>query len=1030
MRDNTRKATRAEVLKFLALGKASVTEYELVYNKTYRSLHPGTCQWILKSDIFQTWTKAPVKSNQSLLWISAVPGAGKSFLYAFLVDHLRSIASADSGPVLFYMFDGRNVENKSSLSAASSLVYQLLNVAQISENLLNALDEYRAQTGQSKATDFEPLWDILSRFIRELSRVTLVLDGLDECEDRVVLLRSILEILRNSNAKIIVLSRREADIIESLDSFPQIRFGKTENYEDILSFLRSKILSSDKLRRISENRTILGKVDGDLATKLSLRSDGSFLWARTALREIESKAKTSEIIDVITGLPSDLKQSYGFILEGHHKHLDTVRRRIFCMILRWLICAARPLTGKELRAAVAHEYLHLNPAGEANNDSVSNSECSSDDEFYIPQAEIEKLGGSLVVTDGGSVQLAHISIVEFLCQGPPNQYGCGNIDDFFVNVPEANGHLTMVCTDYLRTHLGHPPIQRRDRNRQLNLDATNESKGFLLYSIGQWLFHLSQLGVTDLGPTRKTLEKFLLGPDVLYWLEMWFTIEGRNLWNLQQQIRTILSQSGSQSALETPEPATTALISRWSKSFSRLLERHGPSLEQVPAKIHFIDPQSYEDDTAEISIFANFKMPNPPIHIPHFQLRSQLLSYDANKSEGASYCHKLNLSCYDSSHLRIFYVDMQRHTLLTAVYITEYPEIRCQSLKTGQMLKPVSLICKSKAGRDFVCEAFTISPDGRFLAILYHSAQWHGGQAMESRFDLNVWEIPESLDFDASEKGDWCKIVDAISFEAPSLRRTPQPLIIDESNVLHSPIGPIKIVPPNPSSDTREINATELVRHCCAPEHLLGLVGIAFSADCRFMIAYDSRASKLNRYVTKGMSLDSTIDISARYMTICCVSRTGKFVVWAKDLSREQRNYFLQDFSTGLCTLLPGSEEIVLPPDINLTFSTDENCLLGVMGNMMNQDSNYVVLWTSLSTNIKMARSELVPSITGLHFRASDNPAYCATNDRWFQFDPLRLDLLHVEYHRHGSSYTRTEVSSEGNKLVVLSVTVQRFVQL
>ena len=959
-----------------------------------------------------------------MLWISAVPGAGKSFLYAFLVEHLRNIASVDSGPILHYMFDGRNVDSSSSLSAACSLVYQLLGVTKKRETFLDTLDSFRVQTGQSKATDFEPLWDILSDFVPQLPRSTLVLDGLDECGDRVVFLESIIEVLRKSNAKIIILSRWEADLFKQLKDFLQVRFGNTENCSDILSFLQLEISRNEKLRKSSIQEHVLRRFGRDLATELCKRADGSFLWAKTALREIESKATTSEIIAAVEVFPSDLKQFYGTILEGYSKRLDAVKRRIYCMILRWLVCAARPLSGKELRTAIEYEYLHPILDSELEDDSVGDSEGGSNDEFHVTQSEIEELCGSLVVISGGSVQLAHISIAEFLRQG--HEHGSRQIECFFVDVPSANLYLTMVCTDYLQTELGHPPIQWKDRYREIHLDATDESKGFLIYSIGQWLFHLAQIGLTDLGTSENRLERFLLGPAMLYWLEMWFAIEGRNLWSLQWQIRVILSQFGRQCVLKTPEPTTAALIRRWSKSFSQLLERHGPSLEQLPAKIHFIDPQSYEDFEEEISIFANFRRPDPPIHIPHFRLRSQFLSCDANKS---CHCHKLNLSCYDSSHLRIFNVDMQRHALFTAVYCTKYPEIRCQSLKTGQMLKPLSPICKYKADRDFLCEAFTISPDGRYLAIMYRSAHWHGLTATESCFDINIWEMPESLDFDTSKEGDWCKIADAISFEAPSIGRTPQPINIDESNVLHSPVGPIQIAPHGLNPETREINTTAVVRQSYVPEHLIGLVGIAFSGDCRFMIAYDPQTSQLNRYVTDGMSLNSTIAISARYMTLCCISRTGKFVVWG-DVAREQREYYLQDFSRGFCTLLPGSEEIIIPPDINLTFSTDEQYLLGVMGNMIYQDSNYIALWTSLSTKIKLVRSEIISTITGLHFTAADSPAYCATNDRWFQFDPLRLDMLHVEFYKHRNSYTRTEVSSEGDKLAILSATLQRLVHL
>ena len=1008
------------------MGKAPLNKYEQVYNKTHKSLHPGTCRWILNSVTFQTWTRATAKPDERMLWISAVPGAGKSFLYAFLVEHIRRIASANSEPILFYMFDARNVDDSSALSAACSLAYQLLNVTQISEILLDTLDNYRVQTGQSKAIEFEPLWDILSEFLPQLSGYTLLLDGLDECEDRVVLLDSIIEVFKNSNAKIIVLSRREADFIQRLETFPQVRFGKAENCSDIVSFLQSRIVSSDKLRKISESEHVLRRLGCDLAVKLSTRSDGSFLWARTALREIESKATTSEIIDVIEGLPSDLKQSYGFILEGYNKRLDTVRRHICCMMFRWLICAARPLSGKELRAAVEYEYIHSNIAGESNDDSVDDPECGSDDEFHITQAEIEQLCSSLVVTDGGSVQLAHISIAEFLRQG--HEYASRQIECFFVDIPSANLYITMVCTDYLRTELGHPPIQWRDRNRELHLDATDESKGFLIYSIGQWLFHLSQSSMADLGTVRKRLERFLLGPGMLYWLESWFAIERRNLWSLQRQIKN-MSWYATRQATGLPESIVASLLCQWSRSILQLLERHGPTLQELPSEIHFIDPQSYDDLDRTESVFSKFRAPNPPVHTPQFQLQSLLLPYSAGGSDIAKERNKLHLPRYDSSQLRIFYVDIPRHVVFMGINNISHPEIRCQSLETGQMLKPLNLLRKFSGSRTVFCEAFTISPNGRLMALLCRSVLRQDSIVKHIGYDINIWEIPEVFEFDDRNGEDWCKLVDAICYEGFSMKPSPRPLLIDASDTLHCPVGRMNIIRSNPPLSANEISGPVSIRQLHIPEQFAGLQQMVFSGDCHYMIAYNPKTKKLSRYITEDMSFQSDVLISVDHMTICCVSRTGNLIVWA-DMSRQHRKYFLQEFSQKSGTLLPGSEEIMFLHHGSLQFSVDEGCLLGIMGNWENQNSTYIASWTFLSTEIKQARSKTVSTITGLHFVAAGSPAYCACGDRWLQFDPLRLDMLDAQSHfdRYKSSCVSTEVSIDGTSLALLSVTEKRCV--
>ncbi|KAL8789675.1 MAG: hypothetical protein Q9195_006728 [Heterodermia aff. obscurata] len=1026
-RDNTRKSTQAKVLKFLALGKATVDEYESIYNKIHKSLHPGTCQWILKLDAFQTWAKTTAQSDESMLWISAVPGAGKSFLYAFLVDYLRGIASADSGPILFYMVDGRNVDNNSSLSVACSLAYQLLSVAQIRESLLDTINDYAVQTGQSKATNFEPLWDIVSTFIKKLSKFTLVLDGLDECEDRVVLLRSLIELLKNSNAKIIVLSRREADFIQLLDTFPQVRFGKTDTYGDVLSFLQAKILSSDKLRELSQNKRILRKFNCDLATILSKRSDGSFLWARTALREIESKAKTAEMIEVIEGLPSDLQRSYEFILEGYHKGLDTVRRRIFCMILRWLICAARPLSGKELKAAVEYEYLHLNPAGEANDDSVNNSECGSDDEFYITQAEIEELCGSLVVVDRGSMQLAHISIAEFLRQRPQNQYGGENIDGFFVNVPNTNRYLTMVCVDCLQTRLGRRAIQKKDRGRKLHFNTTDESTAFLVYCINQWPFHLSQSVEANLEPIKGKLKKFLVGSKMPYWLEFFITIEGRSLWTLEQRVRTILPWCVDHAQNEPSDHELTTFINQWSKGILSLLERHGPSLEESPSEIHFIDPRSYDEFRDGISVFSGNGEPDASVYDQHFQLRSKIYSHPTISSGCTDSQHKMDFPRRDFPLLGLVYFDRQRSVILSASWSTEMPELRCQEILTGRKLQPMRYVQEPEYGRDFICEGFCISPDSKFLALLYYGKSLICDTDMKGRYDIVVWKLPEKLSFNTSSNEAWCEAVKIISYETPFICSSPMPLAIDSNNNLYSFWGCMRIE----ESDTVEAANTPATllsaRGFQLPARIISLDSLCFSPDCRFIIAYDRRKLSLLRFLVEDMTLCSTTSVSQPEIMVCCVSCSGRFVVW-RDLRIEHRKCYIHDFEQNKAFQVPGSEHISPPARVKLKFTLNEDYLIGSMGEETTLFRQYVSIWSPLSPAIQQSRLDYVPGILGLHLTNFNEPLYLATLDQWIEIDLIcpklskyQLGLYSVESHR-----VHPKVSQRGDKAALFHVTQQR----
>ena len=895
----------------------------------------------------------------------------------------------------------------------------------MNQRYFEALDYCRGETGQNKATDFEPLWGIFAEHIRDLPRFTLVIDGLDECENRLTLLECIIRLLRNSNAKVIVFSRREPDLTRQLDAFPQIKFGSPQNHSDISSFLQFEISKNDKLKDSSVEERFLKQYGCNLVEELSTRSEGSFLWARSVLKELQCKATTSEILAAVEVLPSGLIPYYKSILEGYNRRFDPIKRRLCCMILRWLVCASRPLTGEELLAALTSEYLHPTSESDADDDLSSDT----NDKFHFSRREVEELCGALVNVDDGLVQLAHISIADFLRDNPFNVKGNEPVHDFFVDFDEANLRLTMVCVGYLRNVLGHPAIKKEDRGRQLRLDLNDKSHTFLPYSVGQWLFHLIQSGKANLDAVRKRLERFLLGPDMLYWLEMWFSIEGQNLWTLQIQIEKSMSWYATPQARGLPESIIASLLCRWSRSILQLLERHGPTLQELPSEIHFIDPQSYDDLEGTDSVFAEYKAPNPPVHTPHFQLQSQLLPCSAGGSDVANPRNKLRLPRYDSYPSRTFYVDLPRYVLFMAIDNTCHPELRCQSLDTGQMLKPLSLLRKFSDSRRIFCEAFTISPNGRFMALLCRSVLWQGETAKHISYDINIWELPEVVDFDDRNGEDWCKLVDAIWYEGFSMKPSPQPMLIDAKNALHCPVGRMNITHLSPPLPARKISEPASIRQLRIPDEFVGMQQMVFSGDLHYMIAYDPKTKMLNRYITEGMSFQSGVYISASHMTICSVSRTGNLVVWA-DMSTEHRKYFLLEFSQELSIALPGSEDIMFPHHGSLKFSADEGCLLGIMGNWKNHDSTYIASWTFLSTEIKQTRSEVVWTITGLHFMAVGSPAYCACGDRWLQFDPLRLDLLGSQLHssRYKSSYVRTEVSNDGNSLALLSVTVQRCV--
>ena len=174
------------------------------------------------------------------------------------------------------MFNSLRDDKRTPLSAACSLIHQLLNGStSVDRTLVEELCEYmRTNSGQEKADNFEFLWGQISKHVQKLVKFTLIIDSLDECENGVVLLKGILKVLESSPAKIVILSRREAELTDILDPFLQIRFDQEENHSDILAFLQSQISKDSKLASNSVKRRVHRIYRMGLADILLARANG------------------------------------------------------------------------------------------------------------------------------------------------------------------------------------------------------------------------------------------------------------------------------------------------------------------------------------------------------------------------------------------------------------------------------------------------------------------------------------------------------------------------------------------------------------------------------------------------------------------------------------------------------------------------------------------------------------------------------------------------------------------------------------
>jgi ankyrin repeat domain-containing protein 50 len=137
-----------------------------------------------------------------------------------IIEHMKEHCDLKSGFALAYFyFDFNDTEKQEVSTFVSSLIAQLCNqVVDIPEQLEDLYK--RCNNGRQKATMRE-LKTILSRMMKDLEDVFIVVDALDECPkngEREELLEFITEIRAwsSSNMHILATSRLEPDIKETL----------------------------------------------------------------------------------------------------------------------------------------------------------------------------------------------------------------------------------------------------------------------------------------------------------------------------------------------------------------------------------------------------------------------------------------------------------------------------------------------------------------------------------------------------------------------------------------------------------------------------------------------------------------------------------------------------------------------------------------------------------------------------------------------------------------------------------------------
>ncbi|KAJ7455515.1 hypothetical protein FB451DRAFT_1278026 [Mycena latifolia] len=338
----------------------------------------GTCQWVLDSPVFKDWEKA---TSGSLLWLQGIRTALLFQCRSVLMNHLVEKCTRDDA-VLYAFCEFRDKQSIDPFLSQLLRAYR----GKITPDFSDLVDEERKR--ESPPNTISTLEALIRRAARRFLRVHIVLDGVDECEDR----GSLLELLHT----LVTDMAFNPDIQEALSSMItislQMQEERTHVHNDIVHHINRELELCRELRRLPK------KITDEIRATLESKASGMFRLVQCQLDILVRKSTSASVTRALQNLPTTLMEMYHRILERIDEDNIEIARRA----LRWLADAKQPL-----RLAQLVEAIRIDPCG---------SELNETDCYVLQSVMVLEILSSLVTynSNDGIISLSHLSVLEYL----------------------------------------------------------------------------------------------------------------------------------------------------------------------------------------------------------------------------------------------------------------------------------------------------------------------------------------------------------------------------------------------------------------------------------------------------------------------------------------------------------------------------------------------------------------------------------------------------------------------------------------
>lgn len=509
--------------------------------------YQGTGNWFIDGQEFQQW----LSTENSFLWLHAIPGGGKTILASTVIEWLRNNEKNSEVALAYFYCDYKDKQKQSPTKIVSTLLWMLASQNTDVFGRIQAFFERQCKENPAYTPEFDELLNNFSLFVaNSFETIFVVVDALDESEDRECVAYALKRIFETcKSAKVFVTSRHEIDIARALDDLPSTTIEATDVAGDIELYVKAEVATKIKTRKLKLRDPNLESV---ICDTLIDGAHGMFQWVKCQLDQLCKLRNDKAVRSALNDLPKTLHDTYIRILQKvEAENADDVE--VVHRLLKWLVRGVRNLTLSELAECVSID--------------LSNPEESFDFDAVFTDAEdvVELCGSLITLSSDGHVALAHYTVKEFLVSG----YIKDAMPQFWIGCNDVHAELASICLTYLT----YDDFSGSDETSGEALLQNFQEYKFLPYAVQAWGSHAHLGNITNDAVFDLTMKLFESGLDAGSNYDTWYKI----YFHLQKA-------AGQRLKASNHDPIYFASLFGLSRAVSELLESSPDTSVEEPLK--------------------------------------------------------------------------------------------------------------------------------------------------------------------------------------------------------------------------------------------------------------------------------------------------------------------------------------------------------------------------------------------------------------------------------------------------------------